>query len=204
MITESSSPAVRVAGPADLDAVVDVMATAFFHDPLWGPAFPEVERRAEQASAFWRMFVTSAQRYPWTLVTEGVESAALWIPPGGAELTTEEADGVADFLTDIAGPSVAKGVLELFEQFDEAHPHDEPHFFLNLLGTHDDHRGKGLGMGLLRESLVRIDEIGAPAYLESSNPANVARYRSVGFEVRGGFDVAATGHHVATMWRPGR
>jgi GNAT superfamily N-acetyltransferase len=204
MITDSGTPTVRTAGPADVDAVVATLTTAFFDDPLWGPAFPDVERRAEQASAFWRMFVVSGQRYPWTLVTENAESAALWVPPGGTELTAEEADGVEAFLVDLTGPAVAKGILDLFEQFDMAHPHDEPHFFLNLLGTHDAHRGKGLGMALLRENLARIDEIGAPVYLESSNPANIARYESVGFEVHGGFTVAATGHPVTTMWRSGR
>ncbi|MFE9809248.1 hypothetical protein ACFYRN_35795 [Streptomyces sp. NPDC005227] len=34
-----------------------------------------------------------------------------------------------------------------------------------MLGVHDDHRGKGLGMGLLAHSLDRIDTLGAPALL---------------------------------------
>ncbi|MDQ2956726.1 MAG: hypothetical protein M3Y42_07165, partial [Actinomycetota bacterium] len=60
----------RVSTPADLDAIVATMTSAFFDDPLWGPAFPDPELRAEQASAFWRLFVTSAQRYPWLLVAD--------------------------------------------------------------------------------------------------------------------------------------
>lgn len=56
-------------------------------------------------------------------------------------------------------------------------------------------------MGLLTESLTRIDALGAPAYLESSNPVNNGRYQSVGFVPRDQI-TTATGHVVTTMWRP--
>ena len=36
-------------------------------------------------------------------------------------------------------------------------------------------------MGLLAENLQRIDAEGAPAFLESSNPANDHRYERLGF-----------------------
>ena len=81
---------VRVSTPADIEEIVATMTTAFFDDPLWGPAFPDVERRVTQASAMWRLFVTSSLRYPWTLVAENIESAAPWFPPSGAELTEDE------------------------------------------------------------------------------------------------------------------
>lgn len=178
------------------------MTTAFFDDPLWGPAFPDVGRRAEQAGALWRLFVTSALRYPWLLVTEHVESAAVWLPPGGTDLTDDQHNGFDDFLVDIAGRPAAQAILAIFDQFEQAHP-TEPHFYLSLLATHTAHRGRGLGMALLRESLTRIDAHGAPAYLESCNPVNDARYESVGFVRRGTFTVAS-GHVVSTMWRPAR
>ena len=201
MRTQRAFPA-RSATPADVDAIVDTLTTAFFRDPLWGPAFPDEQRRATQAAAMWRLYVTSALRYPWTLVTPGVEAAAVWIPPGGTELTPREEDGLEGLLTTGAGPGVAKSILEIYDQLDAAHP-DEPCFYLSLLGVHDDHRGKGLGMGLLAECLARIDTLGAPAYLESSNPANIDRYRSVGFTPRDTITIA-TGHVVTTMWRPAR
>lgn len=192
----------RVATSEDIDAIVDTLTTAFFHDPLWGPAFPDEQRRAVQAAAMWRLSVTSALRYPWTLVTPRVEAAAVWIPPGGTELTPEEAGGLADLLARAASPAVATAILAIYDQLEAAHP-SEPCFYLSLLGTHDDHRGKGLGMGLLAESLARIDALHTPAYLESSNPANNRRYESVGFTARDEITIA-TGHVVTTMWRPAR
>jgi GNAT superfamily N-acetyltransferase len=192
----------RVATPADIDAIVAALTTAFFADPMWGPAFPDVDRRAAQASALWRLLATSALRYPWLLVTRHVESVAVWIPPDGAELTPAEHDGFEEFLIGVTGRSVAGRILAFFDQFDAVRP-GEPHFYLSLLATHDDHRGRGLGTGLLAESLARIDRLGVPAYLESSNPANNKRYERAGFAARDEITLAS-GHVVTTMWRPAR
>ncbi|WP_224276566.1 GNAT family N-acetyltransferase [Streptomyces sp. LS1784] len=190
----------RVATAADIDAVVRTLTTSFFHDPLWGPAFPDLQRRAVQAAAMWRIYATSALRHQWLLVSENAEAAAVWIPPGREELTAEEAVDLATLLREAAGPDVAEAVLAMGDQFAAARPR-QPHFYLTLLGVHDHHRGKGLGMALLAESLARIDALGAPAYLESSNPANLQRYESVGFTALDQI-VIATGHVVTTMWRP--
>ena len=202
-MTSANAPVpAQVATHADTGAIVETLTTAFFHDPLWGPAFPDTQQRAGQAAALWRLYVNSALRYPWTLVTPDVEAAAVWIPPGGTELTGEEEAGLEELLVQAAGPDVAQAVLAISDQLEAAHP-AEPCFYLSLLGTHDRHRGRGLGMGLLAESLARIDALGAPAYLESSNPANNARYERAGFTARDQI-VIATGHVVTTMWRPAR
>jgi GNAT superfamily N-acetyltransferase len=193
---------IRVAGAADVEPIVDTLTTAFFNDPLWGPAFPVVERRAAQASALWRLSVTSALRYPWMLVTERAEAVALWVPPGGTELTEAESEGLEAFLVELTDRQTADAILRLFDQFDAARP-SEPHFYLSLLGTHSDHRGSGLGMDLLKQSLTRIDALGLPAYLESSNPANDKRYADVGF-IRRDEIVTAAGSAFTTMWRPAR
>ncbi|MEO7125863.1 MAG: GNAT family N-acetyltransferase [Nakamurella sp.] len=192
----------RVATVADTDAIVSALATAFFHDPIWGPVFPDEQQRAAQEAALWRIYVTSALRYHWTLVTPNVEAAAVWIPPGGIELTREEEEGRENLLTQIGGVESAASILALYHQLEEAVP-AEPCFYLTLLGVHDDHRGHGWGMCLLAESLARIDALGAPAYLESSNPANNPRYHSAGFVSRDQI-TTATGHIFTTMWRPAR
>ena len=192
----------RVAQADDVEAIVATVTSAFFDDPLWGPAFPDRLDRAAQASAFWRMLVTSALRYPWTFVSGNAESAAIWLPPGGTELTEIESNDFEAFLEGIVGREGAEAILEIVDRFERARP-TEPHFYLSLFATHDDNRGKGLGMGLLRENLARIDSLGAPAYLESSNPANNDRYASVGFILRDEI-VEESGHVVTTMWRPAR
>lgn len=182
----------RVATATDVDAVVGVLTSAFRHDPLWGPAFPD----PAQAPGMWRLFVTASMRYPWTFVTPGAEAASVWVPPGGVELTAAEEAGLERLLVDTTGPAAATAILAVLAQFDAARP-STPHHYLSLLGTHETHRGRGLGMGLLAENLTRID---GPAYLESSNPANDSRYARLGFTPYGKITTAA-GHTMTTMWR---
>jgi len=191
----------RVATADDMDAIVSTLTSAFFRDPVWGPVFSD-DHRAAHAAVMWRLYTTSALRYPFTFVTSNVEAAALWIPPGGTELTAAEEASVEELLTSTAGATSAHAIMAIYDQLEAEHP-EEPCFYLSLLGVHDDHRGAGLGMTLLAESLARIDALDAAAYLESTNPANNARYESVGFRERGQI-VLASGHVVTTMWRPGR
>ena len=192
----------RQVQPDDLDAVVATITSAFFRDPLWAPAFPDEARRSEQSSQLWRLFASSAQRYPWTFMSENASAVAVWLPPGGTELTDAQHASFDDFIVGVVGDAGALEIQSISTQLEQARP-AEPHFSLSLLATHYDHRGQGLGMRVLRESLQRIDELGSPAYLESSNPANDVRYQSVGFEPQDRL-VMASGHVVTTMWRAGR
>ena len=53
-------------------------------------------------------------------------------------------------------------VLVLLERFEANHPSDPRHYYLSLLGTHPDHRGRGKGMSLLAANLAWIDGQGFP------------------------------------------
>jgi len=189
----------RVATERDLDGVTETLTAAFENDPLWGWAFPDRERLA----SWWRFHVSSALRYPWVWTTDEYSVAAVWIPPGGVELTEEEESRVESILGDLIGTR-APEVLELLERFERTHPPDVPHYYLSLLGTSPQARGRGLGMGLLAETLERIDSEGMPAYLESSNSANDHRYERLGFEPVGAFTRPDEGARVTTMWRQPR
>ena len=56
-------------------------------------------------------------------------------------------------------------------------------------------------MGLLAANLARIDELGMPCYLESSNRANDHRYERLGFVRVGEFAAPDGGPTLACMWR---
>ena len=120
------------------------------------------------------------------------------VDAGVADQHLQQLDGLAhELLGDRADLYFA-----LFDRFAENHPHDAPHHYLSLLATSGAHRGQGLGMALLRQNLAGFDAVGVPTYLESSNPANDARYQSVGFVPRGRFQGPDDGPVVTTMWRP--
>jgi GNAT superfamily N-acetyltransferase len=136
-------------------------------------------------------------------MTEDGGAAASWIPPGEPELSDEDEARIEPLLRELVG-SHADDVLALLERFDANHPRDPPHYFLSLLGTHPDHRGRGQGMGLLAATLALIDEQGVAAYLESSNRANDHRYERYGFVQVGEFAAPSGGPTVACMWRDPR
>jgi GNAT superfamily N-acetyltransferase len=185
-----------VATAADLPVVVDTLVASFEGDPLWRWVFPDMA----DLEVMWRLYAASGLRYPWVRMLDGAAAVAIWIPPGGTELTELEEIGLEPLLRRLVGGR-ACAVLELLENFEAAHPRERPHYHLTLLGTHPDHRGKGIGMGLLADCLGLIDAEGMPAYLESSNPANDTRYERIGFRKIGAFSTPDGTHTVATMWR---
>jgi GNAT superfamily N-acetyltransferase len=189
----------RVATGADVDGVTNTLWAAFRDDPVWSWAFPE----RSKMEVWWRFFVQSALRYPWVWITGDYAAATIWIPPGGSELTAQEDERLGPLLDELVGER-APAVLELLDRFDASHPRNEPHYYLTMLGTHPDHRGHGLGMGLLAENLARIDNEAMPAYLESSNPTNHPRYERLGFDRIGEFSTPDGSHTLATMWRQAR
>jgi GNAT superfamily N-acetyltransferase len=195
--------AFRRCGTDDVPAVAGVMAGAFYSDPLWGWAFPDPSRRLAQHESLWALCLNGSVELGWVWATDDDTAAALWIPPGLPELTEPYDSQLEPLLEELLGERAAL-VLEVFERLEAAHPRDEPHYFLSLLGTHPDHRGRGLGMELLRANLDLIDREHRPAYLESSNPANLDRYRSVGFEPVGEIELPEDGPPVMGMWRAAR
>ena len=203
MATADGELRARSATWADLTAVTETISLAFHDDPTWSWAFHDAVRRQEQYAIFWRLLIGGALRYPWVLMTDGCEAAAVWIPPGGTEIAEEDEAQFGRTLEELVGPRTSE-VMELLARFDAAHPRDVPHYYLSLLGTHPSATGRGIGMALLAESLARIDRERVPAYLESSNPANNHRYQRHGFEAIGAFCPPGSDVPVTTMWRKPR
>jgi len=124
-------------------------------------------------------------------------------PPGLPELAEPEASKLGPLFDELLGPGAVRA-HDLMKAFEDARPAGPDHFYLSLLGTRSDARGQGIGMALLADNLARIDAEGVPAYLESTNDANLDRYRSVGFVDHGAFTVSGGGPTVTTMWRDAR
>lgn len=190
------SLAISAAIDTDASRVIDVVSEAFLNDPTWSWAFPDPAARRN----WWTFCIRQALRYPWTFKTERYETVSVWIPPDGTELSHEAELGVPGRLADLVGSRAAE-VGELLDRFGRAHPRHEPHYYLSLLGTKNEHRGQGLGIALLEENLTRIDSEHMPAYLESSNPNNNHRYESVGFVAVTTFQAPGNGPAVTGMWR---
>lgn len=194
----------RVALPADVASITRTIALAFTDDPVWGPAFGTGRTTLAEREAIWRGLVAAALREPWSEVVDDGAAVSVWIAPGVPELTADEEHALGRVLDERLGPAAAAEVHALMERFAANHPPVPEHAYLSLLATHPDHRGRGLGMALLADDLARLDALHVPAWLESTNPANDGRYRSVGFEPVGSFETIDGRHTITTMLRPAR
>ncbi len=187
----------RIATIEDLDGVTATLSMAFRDDPVWGLwAFPE----PSALEACWRFVIRTSLRYPTTWVVGEYAAAAVWIPPGGSDVPGDQEADYERLIGELVGPRAAE-VRELEERFEAVHPHERPHYYLPLIGTHPDHRGQGLGMRLLAHNLAQFDAEGIPTYLESTNSANDHRYESLGFVKVGEVSTPDGSHSAALMWR---
>jgi ribosomal protein S18 acetylase RimI-like enzyme len=190
----------RAARPSDLPAITATLTGAFATDPVWGWAFPERDR----LEAWLQFWVTLAIPQGHVRLAPDAAAAAVWIPPGGAECPPEDVPYVEPLVHALAGDRDDL-VLDILDRFETSHPTDlPPHHYLSFLGTAPAHRGRGVGMAVLADSLARIDREHLGAYLESSNPVNVGRYESLGFVSRGSFELPAGHGSVTMMWRDAR
>jgi ribosomal protein S18 acetylase RimI-like enzyme len=183
-----------------------VFAAAFADDPvfLWltcaGPA---------RQAALERFFLltlrsrTLAQGETW-LAANGL-AAAVWIPPYSPVASPQVLDELRMLtailrLTGLAhltrGAAMAAAIAD-------AQP-DQPCFYLAFIGVAPRLQGAGLGSLLLDRMLKRVDAARASAYLENSNPKNLALYERAGFAVTREIVARSNAPPLFAMWRPAR
>jgi ribosomal protein S18 acetylase RimI-like enzyme len=196
-------PTARHATRSDVDALGQTLAGAFGTDPVWRWLIPDDARWDERAAAFFARETATRLRLGHTYTTDGCTGAALWAPPGfWRETWVDQIRAMRPSLRLFGLSPAARRGFELLRAIEHAHPAGD-HWYLAVLGTHPDHQGKGVGASLLAPVLARCDLDGTPAYLESSNPQNVAFYNRFGFEVTG--QVTPTdGPTLDLMWRDPR
>ncbi|HAS12779.1 MAG TPA: GNAT family N-acetyltransferase [Acidimicrobiaceae bacterium] len=188
---------VRHAVRRDLDTLADTLGEAFTDDPMMAWMYPEAAARPAQSRQFMRTALDIGLPHGHVYATDGDHAAAIWSPPD-IELFDDEATGLLfTMLGEQLGPgadAVGAGLMAI----NALHPHDEPHFYLFVIGA--ARRGAGLGSVLLRKILAQCDQQGIGAYLESSNTRNVPFYERHGFRVIAEEPIAA-GFTSRAMWR---
>ncbi|WP_433673998.1 GNAT family N-acetyltransferase [Microbacterium gorillae] len=196
----------RRALASDLDEMTRIVTSAFLDDPVWGPSFPDPATRPQIAGAYWRFMIEEALRFPESRVIDTADTGAdtlravaVWYPPGEDEVSPEAHPAYDALVHELLGSDAAAALDHAGAQFVAARP-AEPHAYLTLLAVAPEARGGGYGMALLRSALAEYDTAGIPTYLESSNPANDARYERLGYRPRQVVHLA-TGAAVQTYWR---
>jgi ribosomal protein S18 acetylase RimI-like enzyme len=166
-------PIISVAGAADRDKVVRTLVAAFADDPALRYMFPaDDEYRAGAAAFFGHLFDIR------------VAAGSIWVVDGGSAVAMWEAPGnVAEGSLDDVLPGDALRRVTAYNRAVHAIMPAGPYWYLGVLGTHPDSRGRRWGHAVMTQGLKRAAADGLPAVLETTTPGNVEMYRRAGWEV---------------------
>jgi ribosomal protein S18 acetylase RimI-like enzyme len=189
----------------DARAIARLFAAAFTTDPVMDWIARPGPRRAQGLESF---FYGLLQRraipcgHVW--MAEDASVAAAWLPPN----TSASPGGIFDqlkllptFVRLCGFPRLGRGSA-MGDAMEKNHPH-APHFYLAFLAAAPRFQGMGLGGALLDATIRKVDEAGAAAYLENSNPKNTKLYERAGFVARKSISPPGAPPLIA-MWRAAR
>jgi len=171
----------------EIDLAGDLLARAFFDDPLATFMLPDAHARARLLPVHLGAMVRYGVLYGEVHATpDALRGVAVWIPPGLDDVTSDQAEASGiDRAAEMVGPEAwgrFASVMGHVAQF-RASDMPDPHWYLALIGVAPDMARRGLGGRLLRPVLDRADRTGTPCYLETANARNVPFYRRHGFDV---------------------
>ena len=196
---------VRKATLIDADVLSAVLAAAFGSDPVMNWVFPDPAGRPGQLG---RLFSGLAHAYlpdHGTVHVLEEASASFWRSPGFDNRSADDvpAGDVDRAPLGLSLPAEAMARLQMLGAAVAAVHPLSPHWYLNVLGTLPERQGEGLGARVLQPVLSICDTDRSPAYLESSNAANVPFYRRLGFQLTGEITLP-DGPSLYPMWRDPR
>lgn len=192
-----NAPAVRVMTPDD-KAATDTIVLAFSADPMTRWSWPgQGQYLAAMPRLSWA-FGGKAFAAGSAYCVGDYAGVALWLPPG----TEPDEEQLGAVLESTIEPSRRESALAIIDAMAKYHPH-EPHWYLPLIAVDPMHQGRGYGDALMTFALERCDRDRVSAYLESSNPRNIALYRRHGFEPLGEIQ-AGSSPTIVPMLRPAR
>jgi len=201
---EAETP--TLAGPGDLDAVVDDLSDSFAGDRMFEWFLRSDSRRDAGRRRFFDELLRVVGRDKMRIDRPAHGgAAAVWLPfeaVGPVPLIEELR--LAPMILAATGLSRVGRLLALQNALESRHPKRPPHAYLWFLGVRREAQGRGIGSCLLRVACRRLDAARMPAYLETQNERNVALYRRHGFEVTSEFHARRDSPPMWTMWREAR
>ncbi|GAA1178355.1 GNAT family N-acetyltransferase [Ornithinimicrobium humiphilum] len=199
----STTYRVEGARPSDAQFLAEVLAEAF-SAYAWTSWIVPADRRADRLRALFELTVGEV----------GLPYGEVWVARGPEDTVV---GGIVVLRPDREVPSSVReaiGAQEeaiLGDRLEVSNAADAacarlrptaPHLTIATMGVSPAYRRRGIARALLQPALALADELGAPAYLETSSEANVALYSSVGFEVSGHLVIPDGGPPVWAMRRP--
>jgi len=189
----------RIAKVEDMPDVVSTLAVAFAEDPVLSFLYSDEKTRPMMLAAFFATRLMGGLGIDEVSTVSGCVSASVWVPPRRPGDIEPDWRGVLSASAALLGEQLATERFSALARIVEAHPRT-PHWYLAFVGTRPEARGAGSASDLITAMTDRCDVEGYPAYLESSEPENVAFYERHGFLVTGEVEIDS-GPTVPLMWR---
>lgn len=165
---------------------VETVVSAFAADPAFRYFFRDGGAFAAQATMFAGHLFDRRVRSGTVWVIDGGASVAMWDGPGPADPHSEPSPAMALQL-----PSETLARLEAYDAAVHMALPSTPHWYLGVLATHPRSAGRRWGRAVMAPGVASATSAGLPAYLETTNPDNVALYRRAGWEVTASITVEA-------------
>ncbi len=157
------------------------LARAFFDDPVSIYLFPKIDTRMINLEKMYLFVLRRFSAYGIVYVESSMKGVAVWQAPSPPKLGfLRECASVLPLLW--SARSAMSRLRRVGDVVTKAHIR-EPHWYLAAIGTEPSYQERGIGSALLDPVLLRCDESKLPAYLESSNEANIPFYQRHGFKV---------------------
>jgi len=188
---------VRRAGREDFRPLAEMLARAFYDDPVTAWFYPNARRRMAHATRFFGIRLRQIADQELIYTTDDHSGAALWTEPGRWREDLRQSLMLLPMLP-VLLPRIRRSTRAVRE-IERRHP-VEPHYYLSVLGTDPEQQGGGIGSALLTPVLDRCDSEGIAAYLESSKASNVDFYVRHGFVVTDRIELP-DGPSLWFMWR---
>ena len=166
------------AGAGDLEPLADLLADSFAGDPFVSWLVGGDPERVRRYVRLVLEKLTLPHGTVWT--TSDRKAVAAWAPPAGWELTLGEQLRLLPGLVHAIGARRLGRAARASARIEVGRP--SRYWYLALVATAPDARGRGLGRAVLAPALQRAAG-DAPALLETSSEANLPFYERLGFEV---------------------
>jgi GNAT superfamily N-acetyltransferase len=210
---EPTSDVVRVLRPADEAAAARLLARGFAEEPGNVALIPDPELRRrflELGAAISLRGTVPRGTAHAAVVGDDLAAIALWHPPGATGVSLRRtADALGPLLA--ATPTLARALPGMGRGLIRAGTEGPAllrargkavavasrglAWHLAFLATAPEHRGRGLARRLLERQLLRCDQDGSAAWLETTDPVNPPIYERFGF--------ATVAHVERAAWLPG-
>ena len=172
--------AIRKGGWDDEEGVGALLSVSFTDDPFVRWLLPNPQDFLRDSAKHPRRAYSAAFDARTVYIIGEFAGVAVWLPPG-----TKKDHLVEPASTEPPDKSENNSFPPEFAELiarSAAYRPTEPHWYLGLIAVDPAYRGCGVGTKLMEYGLEIADQEGLPAYLESTNAANLSIYRRFGFQ----------------------